>query len=279
MKYSTVAEGVRCWLKIASCHGFMCAVKSLICFFVITLVGVSIAGAQDDSNQWQYSGALYIWGADLEGRTADDARIKISFSDLVDNLEIAFMGAFAARKREWTIATDVIYMDISSGENLNISVPIGPGSREVRAKAKLDLTGTVVQLAGGYDLLYGTTNQFNILAGVRYLDLDTDVKLNFEVLGTSQSLKASESGDVWDGIVGFKGRYVLADRWALPYYLDVGTGDSDLTYQTSAGISYAAGESFNVALLYRYLKWEFDSSSELDNLSFEGPMLGGVYRF
>jgi opacity protein-like surface antigen len=71
----------------------------------------------------------------------------------------------------------------------------------------------------------------------------------------------------------------LADRWTLPYYLDVGTGDSDLTYQTSAGISYAAGESFNVVLLYRYLKWEFDSSSNFDNLSFEGPMLGGVYRF
>ena len=143
----------------------------------------------------------------------------------------------------------------------------------------MDLTGTVVQLAGGYDLLYGTTNQFNILAGVRYLDLDTDVKLNFEVLGTSQSLKSFESGDVWDGIVGFKGRYALADRWALPYYLDVGAGDSDLTYQTSAGISYAAGDSFNVALLYRYLKWEFDSSSKFDELSFEGPMLGGVYRF
>lgn len=257
---------------------FKCAVKSLICLIVITIAGVSIVGAQDDSNQWQYSGALYIWGADLEGKIDDD-RVKVSFSDMVDNLEMVFMGAFAVHKREWTIATDVIYLDLSTSENVNASVPVGPGEREVRAKSKLDLTGTVVQLVGGYDLLYGTANQFKILAGARYLNLDSDLKLNFEVLGTDQSVKVSESSDVWDGIVGFRGRYALNDRWFLPYYADVGTGDSDLTYQTSAGVSYAASDSFNIALLYRYLKWEFDSSYGLDELSFEGPMLGGVYRF
>ena len=44
-------------------------------------------------------------------------------------------------------------------------------------------------------------------------------------------VKISDSGDVWDGIVGLRGNVKLDKYWYLPYYFDVGTGASDLTWQ------------------------------------------------
>ena len=46
---------------------------------------------------------------------------------------------------------------------------------------------------------------------------------------------------VLDGIVGVKGRARLgsASPWSVPFYVDVGGGESDLTWQAMGGISYA----------------------------------------
>jgi hypothetical protein len=38
------------------------------------------------------------------------------------------------------------------------------------------------------------------------------------------------SGNVWDGIVGIRGKVTLNEKWYLPYHLDVGTGNSEVTY-------------------------------------------------
>ena len=57
--------------------------------------------------------------------------------------------------------------------------------------------------------------------------------------GRSGTKKVSES--VWDGIVGVKGRYAFGDdrKWFVPFYLDVGTGQTKLTWQAAAGVGYA----------------------------------------
>ena len=47
--------------------------------------------------------------------------------------------------------------------------------------------------------------------------------------------------DVWDGIVGVKGRYAFGDNraWSMPFYLDVGHGQSEVTWQVAAGLGYS----------------------------------------
>jgi opacity protein-like surface antigen len=258
-------------------------VWTTFCVVLATLFGTNIALAQDsveaDTDQWRYSAGLYLWFADIGGKTADGTSVDVGFSDLVDNLEMGFMGKFSAQKGKWVVVTDVIYLDVSAKDTINTSIPVGPGAIDVTAKAELDLTGAVIQIAGGYNALDGSVNSLNVMGGARYLDLDTDVRLSLEALAPGRSVELSENGNIWDVIVGLKGTVALAERWSLPYYLDVGTGDSDLTYQASAGISYRISESFNVALAYRYLKWEFDSGVELQDISFDGAMLGVVYRF
>ena len=40
-------------------------------------------------------------------------------------------------------------------------------------------------------------------------------------------------------VVGFKGNVQLDEDWYVPFYYDVGKGDSELTYQAFAGINYS----------------------------------------
>jgi hypothetical protein len=53
--------------------------------------------------------------------------------------------------------------------------------------------------------------------------------------GRNGSKQVNES--IWDGIIGVKGRYAFGDdnKWFVPFYLDVGTGQSQLTWQISGG--------------------------------------------
>jgi hypothetical protein len=227
--------------------------------------------------QWQFAGAVYLWGADLGGKMTNGSNIDVGFKDLVDNLEMGFMGAFEARNGRWLLFTDLIYLDISAGTT-DLTIPIGPGI-PVTTTAELDLEGWVIHLGGGYNLVDEGNSRVDLVGGARYLDLDSEVFLGLESLGPGQSITIPESGSVWDAFVGVKGQLGLGARWYIPYYIDVGTGESDFTWQASAGISFRAAKWVDLALVYRHLEWEFDSKRLLNDISFSGPAFGAIFRF
>ena len=109
------------------------------------------------------------------------------------------------------------------------------------------------------------------------LSVDTDLKLTGG--GPLQlERKASNSVDLWDGILGAKGRIMLNDRWFLPYYADVGTGDTDLTWQLAGGVGYAFDWG-DISLMYRYLSYDQGDDKLLQDIAFGGGMLGVTFRF
>lgn len=88
----------------------------------------------------------------------------------------------------------------------------------------------------------------NIVAGTRMLNLEEDLtwKFNGDISGLpiAERTGSSHAKDTqWDAIVGVKGKFTFgADRqWYVPCYLDVGTGESALTWQAMTGL----GHSFN----------------------------------
>ena len=69
----------------------------------------------------------------------------------------------------------------------------------------------------------------------------------------------AQDTDLWDVIVGIRGEFDwTSEKWSTPYYLDVGTGSSSLTWQAMAGLSYAFGWG-DLLLMYRHL--DYDQSS------------------
>ena len=255
-------------------------VIAALCF---TILSVDPVLAQTDSSasqdQWQYSGAIYLWGADMGGTTIGGSEVEVGFSDLVDNLEMAFMGAFAARKNNWSFLTDVIYLDLGVDNTADLSIPIGPIQVPVTTTTNLDVKAWVLHFAGGYGLYSEGKSRLEIIGGARYLDLSMDLFLELQSLGPGQSRTISDSLTAWDAIVGLKGHASLGERWFLPYYLDVGAGDSKLTWQATAGIGYRAGRVWDLALVYRHLEWDLDSTRVIDDINISGPTLGVIFRW
>ena len=255
-------------------------VIAALCF---TVFGVGPVLAQTDSSaskdQWQYSAAIYLWGADVGGTTVRGSEVEVGFSDLVDNLKMAFMGSFEARKNNWSFLADAIYLDLGVVKSADLSIPIGGNILPVTTSVSLDMEGLIFHFVGGYSLYSEGKSRLDLIGGARYLDLDTSLFLELQSLGPGQSRTISDSLTAWDGIVGLKGQASMGERWFLPYYVDIGTGDSKLTWQATAGIGYRAGKVWDLALVYRHLEWDFDSTLLIDDVNFSGPTLGVIFRW
>ena len=125
----------------------------------------------------------------------------------------------------------------------------------------------------------------DLLAGARMLDLKQ--KLGWNISGSlgpidpaARTGSAEVKDKVWDALIGVKGRYVFGGnrQWAVPFYLDVGTGESDSTMQAATGISYAFqwGE---LNALWRYLRYNMKSGQAINDVYFSGPQIGVVFRW
>lgn len=151
------------------------------------------------------------------------------------------------------------------------------GAASIPLDADLQLTGWIWTLGGGYSLWRDGGSHLDLIAGGRLLAMDTDLTLTGGgPLGLQR--KASKSADLLDGIVGVSGRLALSDRWFVPYYADVGTGDSDLTWQAVGGVGYGFGWG-DVMLLYRHLDYDQRNDKLIQDVEFSGGMLGVNFRF
>lgn len=79
-------------------------------------------------------------------------------------------------------------------------------------------------------------------------------------------------------MIGVKGNVDLNKQWYVPYYLDVGTGQSDFTWQALAGLGYRFHWG-DVSLSYRHIGWQFGSNKRIDRLNLSGPLLAATFRF
>jgi len=258
------------------------------------------AGDPAPPDKWTFALRPYLWAPGVSGTLKYDvpptgdgaANVDIS-SYVLENLNFALMLTAEARKGNWSVLTDVVYLDVESGDTNVKSVSFtGPGGRiEVSAGANLDtnasLSGVLWELAAGYTVARAGNSSLDVLAGFRLLTIkaETDWLLSGSITdnvsgGTfSRSGSASQTETLWDGIIGVRGRVALGDsRWGIPYYLDVGTGSSALTWQGVAGIDYRYNWG-DLQLMYRYTYYDMKEDKLLQNVSLGGPAIGVNFRF
>lgn len=248
----------------------------------LLLAAFVAANAAGGTSDWQYGLMLYGWLPSVSGdlrysvpRDAGGGSFKVDASKILDALEFAVMASFEARKGDWSVFTDVIYLDLGADKSKAVTLP--GGRLRTALDADLGLTGWVWTLAGGYTVWRHEGSYLDVLAGTRLLALDTEVKLTGEG-PFRRGRKISDSVDLWDGIVGATGRLALDDHWFVPYYADVGTGSSNVTWQAAGGVGYA----FNwgeVMLLYRHLQYDQGGDKLLEGVALSGGMLGVNFRF
>jgi len=233
----------------------------VVSFFVLVAAAPRSVVAQEAEKEagWKFALELYLWGASIGGKTGSGSDISVDFADLLKRLNMGFMGAAAARKGKWTLLADVIYLNVQDDTRVFSGV-----------KLNAELAGLVVNSSVGYNLVETERGRLLILGGVRYLYLDLGLGLG--------PLGRGNTGSNWDGVVGVKGIVNLTEKWYLAGYLDVGTGESKVTWQAIGGIGYRF-KWFDVNGGYRYLRWDFDNTEIVDDLDFHGPFAGVKFDF
>jgi hypothetical protein len=249
------------------------------------------AAQQRSPNEWQWQAEIYAWLPTIGGKTGFPAPtggsdINVSVNNILDKLKFTFMGTLSAQKGEWGMFTDVVYLNLGDTKNEGRDVTIG-GSLPagVTAGATLDLKATIWTLAANYRMKGDPASTVDVFGGFRYLNLQQDLAWQFTgnvdsipVLNRSgrQSAKLSNT----DAIVGVKGRASFGDgnRWFVPWYLDVGTGQSDLTWQGIVGVGYKYGWG-DVYAVWRYLDYKMASGKKIEDLDANGGAIGVAFRW
>lgn len=222
---------------------------------------------------------LYGWMPNIYADSASGSESEIDLGTILDDLQFMVMAVAGVKKDRWGFYVDVIYLDLEDDNSSTKNLPHLPGrpGRPVNVYTDVELESWVVTPTVSYNILEKDKFKLDLLAGARYLYLDVDLQVNLDGVRDHQ-LSKSDSSHVWDGIVGIKGEVMLSKKWYMPYYADVGTGDSDLTYNLFGGFGYRFSR---VDLLagWRYLRWNFDDNSALDNMYINGPLVGVKIRF
>lgn len=268
-------------------------------YWIVPLVTSGLLGAPSafaqaagpPAERWQFSITPYLWLPNIDGTlkfsippgAGGSPEVGVGANDYLENLDFALMLAGEARRGRWAIISDIIYLDFSDEDGVVKSVtgPDGSVQVPVNANTQTGVKGLVWSLAASYTVSRSSASTFDVLGGLRYAGLEASV--DWQLAGgpglLPQSGSFSQKVDLWDAIIGVRGRARLGEGgWFVPYYLDAGTGSSALTWQGMAGIGY----KFNwgdVLLAYRHLYYDQKGDKLIQDMRFSGPALGATFRF
>jgi len=234
---------------------------------------VVVTPVVEETSGWQNEVTIYGWLPSINMDTRwGDTGIDSSdmMSDIIDDLKMAFIGTYAVRKDKWSFVADVVYADL--GDSVT-GTHTFPGGETVGATVTMDMKSLIVSTGVGYNIVQTDNNVLDVVAGVRYMDLEVDLSSNHP-----RHPGESASDDILDGIIGVRGSYSFNENWYMPYEADIGAGDSELTYQLFAGVGYRYDWG-DVKLGYRYLGYEMEDDKIIDNLDLSGAVLGVSFKF
>ena len=223
------------------------------------------------AEEWQHELAPYMWGAAMSGSatvgtvTSD---VDMSFGDILDNLEMGFMGMYRGTRDRFSIDVDTIFMGLGATE------PSRPGL----AKADIDVDQFVLGAAAGYAL----TEKFVVLGGLRYYDLSAEVK----VTGPLGNTADAETDESWvDPYLGARYTIPLSEAWSLNLSGDIGGFGvgSDFAWQGLVTFRWQLTERTGALAAYRYMDVDYESGNGSNrfeyDMVFSGPALGIVFTF
>lgn len=270
---------------------------------VLCVLGCYAAGAaaQGESDEWQFQVTPYVWlptiSADLNfdpppagGGGSGGPSINAGPTDWLELINGVMLLNGSARKGRFSLATDIVFLSLESEKDRVKSVLDGvtvPVEGELNLSTETDFDGMAWTTVLGYSLQNTEDAVVELLLGARLLDLEAKVDwmLTADITTPGGGVILPAEGSIeqgrklWDGIIGVRGHFAIGEgNWSVPYYLDIGTGDTDLTWQAMAGFTYSYGWG-DLMLVYRHLDYSQGADDLFEQLYFSGPAVGARFRF
>ena len=192
--------------------------------------------------------------------------------EVISKIDFVAMLRVEAARGRWGAMLDYIYVSLADQTTLS---PLPVISIDVDGDFDLE----VVEL-GGFYRLRDDANSFDLIFGLRRIDVDLGIVLS-RPLRPPQSLQVA--AQIHDAFVGARYRLAFSQRWDISVRGDYGFGDSDGTLNVIAGLGLRFNDTFGLKFGYRYATIEFgqsigDSPQETD-ISMSGPFIGLVLGF
>jgi len=231
------------------------------------------AASSDDG--WTYGLAPYIWTAGIRGTVgsfgAPPAQIDVSEREVLENLDMAFMGVAEARRGRWGVFADIVYSNLSTSSR---NTP-GPFFGSASIDTELLFVTPMVE----YQLLDNKWTELYPMAGVRVWYSKTKLNLSGGLLaGRSFSDDAT-----WvDPTVGLRGRIRIADNVWLTGWGIIGGFDVDhdkFMWDAFGGVSYQFNDWISAVAGYRGTGTDYNDGGYVFDIIMQGPAIGAVIRF
>jgi hypothetical protein len=234
-----------------------------------SLAAVSASNAQalgnDNGDKWQFVFAPYVMGASLDGTAivqGREADVDLSASDIFDHLDYGGMAAFGARKGNWGVMGDVLWV------RLEVESDMPPG--------EFAPTLGVVELQG----LRRLGKNADLTLGARWNHLKGELRLDAPF-----SIKVERTKDWVDPIVGFVLHTSGERRWHATLVANAGGFGvgSDLSWELFPSFGVNLGKHVSLEAGWRFLDTDYEDGDGLDRFEYDvmlqGPVAGIAFRF
>jgi hypothetical protein len=242
-------------------------------------------------NGWEFSVAPYLWAISMDGSVTVrglEADVDVSFNDIWDELNFAFMLENEARKGHWGVWGNTIYSNLGDSD---VEGPAGLAKIDPSVTALWQELGGFYRL-GTWDLEDTSGNKtptvtVDAYGGGRYTYLDT--KIDFEGV-FSGFVKNIDQDKSWvEPLVGVRTIWDFYERWTLTLAGNIGgvAFGSDFAWSTSGLIGYQFNlfgeDNARVFAGYRALSQDYTDGSGSNKFEWDvtlhGPILGLAIRF
>ena len=263
-------------LKLSSVLGRLAAGAALVLATALPVRAQAGPGAAMD-DEWHFAVVPYFWAAGIDGTVSVKGLAEVpvhkSFSDVLSDFDIGFLGHFEGRKNRWGFGLDLMYLNLGApvAADAPILGPLGI-SADVRQLMTEGLAFYRVANGGNKD----NPSHLDLLAGARYFG--TSARLETDVLETEkQDLK-------WvDALVGLRFRVPLGSRLSLLGRGDVAGFGSKFSWNLEGDLAVKLSERWGLGAGWRHLDIDYDKGEGSDrkafDVAFDGPRTWVAYSW
>lgn len=231
---------------------------------------VAAPGVQTTGGGWDHQASVYLLAAGLDGQVTVrglDADVDVSFSDILEDLEMGGMAAYRGSTGRWAFMTNIVYMGLGATKDGALG-----------GRTDVDVDELAVEVDGAYR--FGP--RFELLFGLRGRWLDVSAAVDRPPLSPAEE---SASQNWVDPLVGGRVELPMGEKWTF-----VGRGDiggfgvgSDLAWQFQAHFDWRFTTSFGVSFGYMALDEDYEDGEGSDRFHYdvrtEGPLAAVTFWF
>ncbi len=222
-------------------------------------------------SDWEYIATAYGWFPGITSTLETpigEIEAEVDFDEVLETLDIAFLGAFEARKGRLSLIGDLQFFDVSA------ETERAPGSF---TRAEVDSQLVIFSAYATYALVDSDDLRFDVGGGLRYNGSSVEAQLIEE--GGTVGPSFEDDGGWTDLLLAARFHRQFNDKWYGTGYADVGGFGIEDSSQVSAGLGYKFNDKWSMVGGYRHYSVEHGEDLVTATTEVSGPFLGVQARF